>query len=131
LGFSSNKLLHGEITDQILGGCFSVYRKWGFGFLERVYANSLEIELSRRGLHVRRELPVQLRYLGVPVGAYRIDMLVNDKVIVEVKAQSTLSIADEKQLTNYLKATDIEVGIVFNFGPDPKFQRLVLTSDHK
>jgi len=74
-------LLHGELTDQIIGGCYSVYREWGFGFLEAVYKNSLAVELGRRGLTAKREVPVHLHYLGVPVGAYRIDMLVENKVI--------------------------------------------------
>lgn len=78
-------LLHGELTDQIISGCYSVYHKWGFGFLEKVYSNSLAVELGRIGLQAKREVPVQLHYLGVSVGAYRIDMLVNSRVIVEVK----------------------------------------------
>jgi len=124
-------LLHGGLTDQIIGGCYSVYRKWGFGFLENVYANSLAVELSKRGLTAKREVPVHLHYLGVPVGTYRIDMLVENKIIVEVKSQSALSIADDKQLCNYLRATDIEVGLLFNFGPEPKLKRMVLSNANK
>lgn len=99
--------------------------------MEAVYANSLVVELSRRGLKAKREVPVQLHYLGVPVGTYRVDMLVNDTVIVEVKSQKALSVADEKQLCNYLKATDLEVGLLFNFGPEPKLQRLVFSNTRK
>lgn len=124
-------LLHGELTDKIIAGCYSVYRKWGFGFLEAVYANSLAVELGRLGLRAKREVPVQLHYLGVPVGTYRIDMLVDNSVIVEVKSQKALSVADEKQLRNYLKATSLEVGLLFNFGPEPKLQRFVLSNDRK
>jgi GxxExxY protein len=124
-------LLHGDLTDQIIGGCYTVYKKWGFGFLETVYANSLAVELGRIGLRAKREVPVQLHYLGVPIGTYRIDMLVNDKVIVEVKSQRALSVADEKQLINYLKATDLEVGLLFNFGPEPKLQRIVFSNHRK
>ena len=124
-------LLHAPITDQILGGCYSLYRALGYGFLETVYKNGLVVELGRRGLVVRREVPVEVFYLGVSIGFYRIDLLVNEKVIVEVKAQHSLTVVDEKQLSNYLKATNLEVGLLFNFGPEPKFERIVYSNDRK
>lgn len=127
----SGKLLHAEITNPIIGGFHTVYRYFGFGFVEAVYKNALAVELGRRGLIVRREVPVELAYLGVPVGTYRIDLLVNDKVVVEVKAQRALTAVDEKQLINYLGATDLEVGLLFNFGPEPKFQRFVFSNARK
>ena len=125
------ELLHAELTDQILGGCYAVYKVFGFGFLEVVYRNALAVELARRGLIVKKEVPVEILYLGVPVGTYRIDLLVNDKVIVESKTQKAITVADEKQLINYLKATPHEVGLVFNFGPEPKFQRIVYSNSRK
>jgi GxxExxY protein len=127
----SGKLLHAEITDPIIGGYHAVYRVFGFGFLEGVYANALGVELGRRGLQVRREVPIEICYLGVSVGTYRVDLLVNGKIVVEVKAQSQLTLADERQLLNYLKATNLEVGLLFNFGPVPKFQRVVYSNDRK
>ncbi|MGH7679820.1 MAG: GxxExxY protein [Gemmatimonadaceae bacterium] len=125
------ELLHAELTDKILGGCYAVYKVFGFGFLEAVYRNALAVELARLGLIVKKEVPVEILYLGVPVGTYRIDLLVNDKVIVESKTQKAITVADEKQLINYLKATPHEVGLVFNFGPEPKFQRMVYSNSRK
>jgi GxxExxY protein len=128
---TSGKLLHAEITEVIIGGFHTVYRYFGSGFLEAVYKNALAIELGRRGLVVRREVPVELTYLGIPVGTYRIDLLVNDKVIVESKAHVELTAADEKQIINYLGATPLEVGLLLNFGPKPAFQRFVFTNARK
>lgn len=125
------ELLHRELTDEIIGGCYTVYRALGFGFVENVYRNALAVELGRRGLKATREVPVEVCYLGVPVGTYRIDLLVCDKVIVEVKAQNALTGIDEKQLQNYLKATDVEVGLLFNFGPEPKLQRIIYSNERK
>ena len=125
------ELLHRALTDEIIGGCYSVYRALGHGFLENVYKNALAVELGRRGLSVKREVLVEVCYLGVSVGTYRIDLLVEDKVIVEVKAQSALTVVDIKQLQNYLKATIMEVGVLFNFGPEPKFERIVYSNDRK
>ena len=125
------KLLHAEITDPIIGGFHFAYRHFGFGFLEAVYKNTLAVELGRRGLKVRREVPIEITYFGVSVGTYRVDLLVNDKIVVEIKSKNALTVADEKQLINYLKATDLEVGLLFNFGPEPKFQRIVFSNDRK
>jgi GxxExxY protein len=127
----SGKLLHGELTDVILNSCYTVHRALGYGFLESVYKNALCVELGRRGLIAKREVPVEILYLGVSVGTFRIDLLVQDKVIVEAKAQQALSVVDEKQLANYLKATVYEVGFLFNFGPEPKFERIVYSNDRK
>jgi GxxExxY protein len=124
-------LLYRELTDEIIGGCYTVYRALGHGFVENVYKNALAVELGRRGLIVKREVPVEICYLGVPVGTYRIDLLVNDLIIVETKAQHALTIVDEKQLSNYLKATTLEVGLLFNFGPEPKVNRIVHSNDRK
>jgi GxxExxY protein len=124
-------LLHGDLTESINGGFFKVYHTLGYGFLEPAYRNALAVELGKRGLKVRREVPVELIYEGVSVGTYRIDLLVEDKIIVEVKTQIALSAADEKQLFNYLRVAPIEVGLLFNFGPEPKLQRMILTNDRK
>jgi GxxExxY protein len=127
----AGRLLHGELSEQIIGGYHTVYRVHGYGFLEPVYRNSLAVELGRKGLVIKREVPVEISYLGVPVGTYRIDLLVNDKIVVEVKSQKALTTVDERQLINYLKATDLEVGLLFNFGPEPKFQRIVFSNARK
>jgi GxxExxY protein len=119
------ELLHRDLTEGIIGGFHTVYRNFGYGFLEKPYANALVVELGRRGLRVKREVPIEIFYEGVSVGAYRIDLLVENKIIVEVKSQKALTVADERQLINYLKAANLEVGLLFNFGPEPKFQRMV------
>jgi GxxExxY protein len=122
-------LLQAEITEQIIGSFFVVYRHFGFGFLESVYKTAMAIELSFRGIEVKREVPVEVQYRGVVAGIYRIDMLVAQSVIVEVKSSLAITEANECQLLNYLKATDIEVGFLFNFGPDPKFRRRVYSNN--
>lgn len=122
-------LLRGEITEQIIGSFFVVYRHFGFGFRESVYKTAMAIELGFRGIEVKREVPVEVYYRGVAAGTYRIDMLVAQSVIVEVKSALTITEADERQLLNYLRATDIEVGFLFNFGPDPKFRRRVCSNN--
>jgi GxxExxY protein len=125
------ELLHGEITEVVIAGCFTVYNTLGYGFQESVYRNALAVELAFRGLRVQREVPVEVPYRGVRVGTFRVDLFVEDKVMVEAKTQTALTEVDSKQLTNYLSATAIEVGLLFNFGPKPKLQRMVLTNDMK
>lgn len=120
-------MLHQPITDAILGAFFEIYRSRGYGFLENVYSNSLAVELGLRGLRVKREVPVQVHWKDVPVGTYRMDLLVDDRVLVEVKSVEKLIDAHNRQLVNYLKATGLEVGLLLNFGPDPRFVRRVNT----
>ena len=124
-------LLHGELTEVIISAFYKVYHTLGYGFLETVYRNALTVELGRRGLQVKRETPIEVFYEGVSVGTYRIDLLVADKVIVEVKTKVGLTAVDDKQLGNYLRATPFEVGLLFNFGPEPKLQRMIYTNDRK
>jgi GxxExxY protein len=124
-------LLHATITEQILGAFFQVYRILGFGFLEAIYANALAVELGRRGLAIRREVPVEVHYEGVSVGTYRFDILVAGVVLIEIKASKALCEADERQLLNYLKASKTEVGLLLNFGPSPTHKRLVYSSVRK
>jgi GxxExxY protein len=118
-------LLEEHTTNQIIGAFFAVNRAFGFGFLESIYANALAIELGRRGLRVSREVPIEVFYLGVPVGTYRFDMLVNDSVLVEIKAARVVTEADDRQLLNYLRAARVEVGLLVHFGPKAQFKRLV------
>jgi GxxExxY protein len=122
-------MLHERITNQIIGAFFEIYRTRGYGFLESVYANSLAVEIGLRGLQVRREIPVQVDWKAVVVGTYRIDLLVEKAVLVEVKTVERIVEAHQRQLVNYLKATDVEVGLLLNFGPDPHFIRRVNTKD--
>jgi GxxExxY protein len=124
-------MLLAHLTNSTLGSFFQVYRCFGFGFLERNYSNAMAVELAFRGLRVRREVPTEVVYRGVSVGRFRLDLVVEERLIVEVKAARTLVEADERQLLNYLKATRFEVGLLLNFGPEPKFRRLVYANDRK
>jgi GxxExxY protein len=124
-------MLQESISQQLIGSLFSVYNDLGFGFLEEPYKRALVVELAARGLSARREVPFDIIYRGVTVGEYRCDILVRESIIVEVKASSSLTDADERQLLNYLKASRIEVGFLLLFGPKPLFRRLIYTNDRK
>ncbi|MBL7782400.1 MAG: GxxExxY protein [Saprospiraceae bacterium] len=117
------ELKHSDITEQVIGAYFDVYNDLGFGFLERVYQNAMYYELLSRGLKVEPQKSIKVYRKGRIVGNYYADFLINELVIVELKATATLTEAHEKQLINYLKATNIEVGLLLNFGVEPKFQR--------
>ena len=112
-------MLQESTSQQLIGSFFSVYNDLGFGFLEEPYKHAMIVELAARGLAARREVPFDIIYRGVTVGAYRCDIVVNDSVIAEVKASLALTEADERQLLNYLKASKIEIGFLFLFGPKP------------
>jgi GxxExxY protein len=122
-------MLHERLTNQIIGAFFEIYRARGYGFLETVYSNSLAAELGLRGLQVGREIPVQVDWKGVVVGTYRMDVLVERVVLVEVKTVEKIVEAHQRQLVNYLKATGLEVGLLLNFGPEPQFSRRVNSTD--
>lgn len=116
---------HNNVTETIIGAAYSVHNALGFGFLEKVYENSLALELRKSGLKVEQQRPVPVRYEGELVGDYVADVIVEDKVIVEVKALSALEPVHEVQLVNYLKATGIEVGLLINFGRKVEVKRKV------
>jgi GxxExxY protein len=128
---TGNDLLHQGITERILAAFYKVYNTLGFGFLEAVYSNAMAVELGRRGVVCKREVPVRVLYEGVLVGTYRFDMLVNGVVIVEVKSAAALGRADHKQVMNYLRASDLEVGLLLNFGPQLAFKRIVMSNPSK
>jgi GxxExxY protein len=130
--FMDSILKHGEITDRILNAFFKkVYHQLGHGFLEKVYENALALELKSEGLVVQQQMRIPVFYQGVPVGEYYADLVVADKVIVELKAHEMLTDADEAQLLNYLRATPYEVGLLLNFGPRPDFKRRVYDNSRK
>lgn len=116
---------HANVTDKIIGAYYTVYNTLGYGFAEKVYENALMFELQKCGCRVETQKPIVVYYKGQQVGEYFTDMVVNDVVIVELKAVRTLLKEHEAQLLNYLKATMIEVGLLFNFGPEPQFRRRV------
>jgi GxxExxY protein len=122
-------LKHQQLTEQIIKAFFKVYNTLGYGFSEKVYQNALVIELRKRGFTVAPQAPIEVFYEGELVGQYFADLLINDLVILELKAVGSLAAEHGTQLINYLKASRLEVGLVMNFGPKPEFQRRVF--DHK
>ena len=124
-------LKHSEVTGEIIKAFFQVYNSLGFGFLEKVYENALGLELRGSGLKVVQQKPIAVHYKGAVVGEYFADLLVEDVVLVELKVVSGLIVAHEAQLLNYLKATNIEVGLLFNFGEKPEHRRKLFTNDNK
>jgi GxxExxY protein len=119
-------LLHREITEQIIGAAFEVYKHLGYGFLERVYQRAMQVELEARGLKAEIESKIKVRYKGVIVGNYEADLFVNELVIVEIKVCKEYHAADEPQLLNELKATGTKVGLLINFGRTKvEFKRFV------
>jgi GxxExxY protein len=123
--------LHKELTSEIINRFYVVYNKLGYGFLEKVYEKSLKFEIEKTGLFVERQKPINVFYETELVGEYFADLLIDNKVIVELKACETISEEHENQLINYLKATEIEVGLLINFGKKPEIKRKIFTNDRK
>jgi GxxExxY protein len=120
------ELLHKDITEQIIGAAFEVYRVLGYGFLEKVYQRAMQVELRIRGLAADIESHIHVIYKGFEVGPYRADIFVNECVIVELKVAKNYCSDDEPQLLNDLKATGIKVGLLINFGRTKvEFKRFV------
>jgi GxxExxY protein len=114
---------HSDITEKIIACAYTVYSKLGFGFLERVYENSLMIEVRKAGPHAEQQCPVKIYYEGEIVGDYVADIIVENKIILELKAIDKILDIHEIQLKNYLKATGIEVGLLINFGKSVEIKR--------
>jgi GxxExxY protein len=127
----SDNYLHTDITSLIIKAFYKVYNQLGYGFLEKVYQNSLLIELRKLQLECQPLFPIDVHYENHKVGFYIADIIVNSCVIIEIKAAECLCEEHEAQLTNYLKATDIEVGILLNFGKKPEFKRKVFSKEYK
>lgn len=124
-------MLHKDKTDKIINIFYQIYNELGFGFLERVYQNAMYFELKAQGLQCETEKPIKVYYKNLLVGEYRADTIVENQIILELKASSTLVYENELQLINYLKATNIEVGLLLNFGQKPEFKRKLFTNDLK
>lgn len=124
-------MLHEDITGKIIQSFYKVYNSLGFGFLEKVYGNALIIELKKSGLTVEQQRNIKVFYDESPVGEYFADVIVNGAVIIELKAAESLREEHEAQLINYLKATEIEVGLLLNFGKRPEFRRKIFTNENK
>ncbi len=124
----SDNYKYSEITEKIIKAFYKVYNTLGYGFLEKVYENALLIELLEIGLSVEKQMKIKVYYIDQEVGVYYADLIVEECVIVELKAADSLCEEHEFQLINYLKATEIEVGLLLNFGKKPEFKRKVFTN---
>jgi GxxExxY protein len=124
-------LQHGELTEKIIGVFYDVYNELGYGFLESVYEESLVIGLREAGLRVERQLAIPVWFRGHQVGQFRGDILVEGKVLLELKSTRMIEAAHEAQLLHYLKSTEIEIGLLLNFGSRPQFRRLLFDNQRK
>ena len=122
---------HSDITAKIIKAFYIVYNKLGYGFLEKVYENALIIELKKLGLYSLQQHPIEVLYEGIKVGQYFADIIINNCIIIEIKTAESLCEEHEYQLINYLKATNIEVGLLLNFGKKPEFKRKVFSNIRK
>ncbi len=122
---------HAEVTQKIIGAFYDVYNELGFGFLESVYAKAIAYRLKESGIHVESQVPVPVWYHGHLAGDFHAALVIEGKVIVEIRAGRVLEPFDEAQMLNYLKATDIEIGLLLNFGPKPEIKRLAFDNDRK
>jgi GxxExxY protein len=128
---TNEQFRHGELTKAIIGCFYSVYNELGFGFIESVYENSLSLALKEKGFEVHRQIAIPVWFHGTKVGDFDADVMVNRLVLLELKTARAIESAHLGQLMNYLKATEIEVGLVLNFGPKPEFKRIVFGNDRK
>jgi GxxExxY protein len=118
-------LIEEALTQSVIGAFYEVYNTLGFGFLEHIYIMALERELLGRGHHVAREVCVRVTYQGDELAQQRVDMVVDEKLVVETKSTYELHKAAPRQVFNYLRATNLEVGLLLHFGPQPSFFRLI------
>jgi GxxExxY protein len=125
------KLLHEEITEKIIKSYYKVYNTLGYGFLEKVYENALAIELRKNGVEVKCQYPISVLYESEIVGEYFADIIVNNIVVIELKAKKEISEENECQLINYLKATNIELGFLMNFGKEAEYRRKIFMNNYK
>jgi GxxExxY protein len=127
----SKELKHKELSERIIIAAYNIHNELGYGFLEKVYRNALAIELEEAGIKCVVEAPLKVSYHNKTVGDYFADIIVDDKIIVEVKAVSQLESVHEVQLVNYLKATGISVGLLINFGQSVEIKRRVFGYDNR
>ena len=123
----NGKIVEKELSYEIVGAYYTVYNTLGYGFLENVHSNALSLELQMRNLKVEREVPIDVLYEGHVVGRYRMDMLVEGRVLVETKSSAAIGEADYRQLFNYLRASELPVALLLHFGPKPSYKRFVWT----
>ena len=128
----NSKLRHSQLTEEIIGVYYDVYNEVGHGFLESVYANCMHRALSQAGLTAEREAAIPVFFRGWDVGQFKADLVVNRLILVELKAVQSLDRSHEAQVMNYLRATELEIGLLFNFGASkPQFRRIILENPNK
>jgi GxxExxY protein len=125
------ELLHEKLTNAIIKTFYEVYNELGYGFLEKVYQNSLYLELKNKGYKVEAQKKISVYYKGTEVGEYYADLLVEDLIILELKAADCIVKEFENQILNYLRGTECEVGLLLNFGKKPEFKRKVFENHRK
>jgi GxxExxY protein len=128
---AETQLLHADLTEKIIGVFYEVYNELGYGFLESVYSEAIRIALTQAGFFVEREVELPVWFRGQRIGIYKADLIVEKKVLVELKTVRTLEQAHEAQLFHYLRSTPIEVGLLLNFGPKPQFKRIAFSNSRK
>ena len=121
------RLIHEELTQFVIGAFYEVYNTLGFGFLEHIYKAALEHELRARGHRIAHEMWVTVFFKGITLGKQRLDLVVDEKLVVELKSTYDLRPGALRQLHNYLCAKHLQVGLFLHFGPEPKFYRMVST----
>ncbi|HUR99814.1 MAG TPA: GxxExxY protein [Pyrinomonadaceae bacterium] len=124
-------LKHRELTDEVIGTFYEVYNELGHGFIESVYEKSLAIALREKGHEVLQQVDIPVWFRGQRVGDFDADLLIDKKVIAELKSARAIDTAHVAQLLNYLRATNIEIGLLLNFGPKPELKRLVFENSRK
>ena len=125
------KLFEEGLTRSVLGGFYESYSRLGYGFLENICVGGLQIELQKRGQTVERECPIAVYYDGIIIGSYRVDLLVDNKLIIEVKSTPALSEVHVRQLRNDLTCSQYEIGLLFGYGIKPQHKRIIHTVDRK
>ena len=125
------ELLHEELSNAIIKTFYEVYNELGYGFLEKVYQKSLFLELKNKGFKVEAQKKISVYYKGIEVGEYYADLIVEDLVILELKAAEYIVKDFENQILNYLRSTNCEVGLLLNFGKKPEFKRKIFENNRK
>jgi GxxExxY protein len=121
---AKDELLYQRLTESIIGAFYEVYNRLGYGFLEGSYARALQIELGYRGHEVETDVRIDLYYRGFHIGRQRVDLIVDEKVIIEVKAAETMPKTAARQCLSYLRTASMQVGLVLNFGAEPQVKRI-------
>ena len=128
---SSAELKHEALTGKIIGCFYDVYNEMGYGFLESVYEECMALALSEAGVHIARQVALPVYFRGRKVGDFRADIIVDELILLELKSARSLESAHEAQLLHYLRSTEIEIGLLLNFGHRPQFRRLLFDNERK